>query len=366
MSSTKLTNGGALILTNMEAKLAAVNLDDNEVDHSENKDLHENNINKFSNLKQNITSKNSPVSAVNPDCVPLGKYGNCHNPYTYEVIVESAQYILDRTNLRPKIGIICGSGLGGLADLLDDKQDFPYEKIPHFPVSTVPGHAGKIVVGHMADVPVMCMQGRFHMYEGYPLWKCAMPVRVFKLLGIETLIVTNAAGGLNKTFKIGDIMIIKDHLNLPGFSGESALRGANDDRFGPRFPALNTAYNPKLMMIAKQVASELGMDDYMREGVYTMVGGPSYETIAELRAMRVMGIDAVGMSTIPEVIAARHCGIRCFAFSLITNICITDYDSKDEANHEEVQETAAMRQKDLQRFIINLVPAIRQMQRDNK
>jgi len=301
-----------------------------------------------------------------PDGVPLGKFGNTQNPYTYEIIAESAQYILDRTSLRPKIGIICGSGLGGLADLLEQKQDFPYEKIPHFPVSTVAGHAGKLVVGQMADVPVICMQGRFHMYEGYPLWKCSMPVRVFKLMGIDTLIVTNAAGGLNKKYKVGDIMIIKDHLNLPGFGGETALRGPNEERFGPRFPAMNTAYNPKLRLIAKQVASELGMDNFMREGVYTMVGGPAYETVAELKAMEALGVDAVGMSTIPEVMAARHCGLRCFAFSLITNKCITEYDSKEEATHEEVQETAAMRQLDLQKFVTRLIPAIRQMQRDNK
>jgi purine-nucleoside phosphorylase len=298
------------------------------------------------------------------DC--LSKVGNVVNPYTYEIVQQSADYILNRTTHRPKIGIICGSGLGALGELLENKDKFPYCEIPHFPESTVCGHAGQLVLGELANVPVLVMQGRFHFYEGYPLWKCSMPVRVFKLLGIEILIVTNAAGGLNKEYKVGDIMIIKDHLNFPGMGGDSALRGPNDDRFGPRFPPLNTAYDSKLRVLAKQVANELGMNKFVREGVYTMVGGPSYETVAELRAMRILGVDAVGMSTIPEVIAARHCGIQVFAFSLITNECITDYDVDVEASHEEVVETANNREEDLKRFVTQLIPSIHQIQNPSK
>jgi len=283
------------------------------------------------------------------------------NPYTYDIVKESADYILGQTKHRPKIGIICGSGLGGLANLLENVNKLPYSTIPHFPASTVVGHSGELVIGELGSVPVLCMKGRFHLYEGYALSKVSMPVRVFKLMGIEILIVTNAAGGLNSAYKVGDVMFLKDHINFPGMGGDSALRGPNDERFGPRFPPLNTAYDVKLRQLAKQVATELGMSDYVHEGVYTMVGGPSYETVAELRALRMLGVDAVGMSTIPEVIVARHCGIRCFSFSLITNACILDYDVKEEASHEEVMETANGREADLNRFVSALIPTIQEL-----
>lgn len=281
-----------------------------------------------------------------------------NQPYTYEIIEQSSRYLLERTRHRPKIGIICGSGLGGLADLLKEKDVFPYEEIPNFPSSTVPGHAGRMVIGLLNDVPVMCMQGRFHCYEGYPLWKCAMPVRVMKLVGVSHLIVTNAAGGLNPAYKVGDIMILKDHINMQGFAGDSPLTGRNDERFGPRFPALNNSYDLRLRQLAKQVSLEIGIQQYIREGVYVMLGGPAYETVAELRLLRMLGVDAVGMSTVPEVIVARHCGMTVFSFSLITNECITDYDADREANHEEVIDTANKRQNDLNLFAGRMVSAI--------
>jgi len=284
------------------------------------------------------------------------------NPYTYDIVKESADFILNHTKHRPKIGIICGSGLGGLANLLENADKFPYANIPHFPTSTVVGHTGQMVVGELGSVPVICMQGRFHLYEGYAMSKVTMPIRVFKLMGIEVIIVTNAAGGLHPSYKVGDIMFLKDHLNFAGWAGDSALRGPNDERFGPRFPPLNTAYDGKLRLLAKQVANELGMADYVHEGVYAMMGGPSYETVAELRALRMLGADAVGMSTIPEVILARHCGIRCFSFSLITNECITEFDAEEEASHEEVVETASRREADLNRFISTLIPSIHELQ----
>lgn len=276
-------------------------------------------------------------------------------PYTYEVIHESADFLLSRTHHRPKIGVICGSGLGGLADQLENRDVFPYESIPNFPVSTVVGHAGRMVIGLLSGVPVICMQGRFHAYEGYPLWKCAMPVRVMKLMGVEQLLVTNAAGGLNPEFRVGDIMIIKDHINMQGFAGDSPLRGKNDERFGPRFPAMNNAYDKGLRTLAMAIVAEMNLNQVVREGVYVMLGGPTYETVAELNLLRILGVDAVGMSTVPEVIVARHCGMKVFAFSLITNECITQYDTDAEANHEEVIEVANKRKKDLQELAQRII-----------
>jgi len=278
--------------------------------------------------------------------------------YTFEMVDESSQYLLARTHHRPRIGIICGSGLGGLAELLTNRHLFPYEEIPNFPTSTVHGHVGRMVIGLLSNVPVICMQGRFHMYEGYPLWKCAMPVRVMKLFGVTHLIVTNAAGGLNPSFNVGDIMLLKDHINMQGFAGVSPLTGNNDERFGPRFPAMNNSYDKQLREIAKRVAQETGIDRYMREGVYVMLGGPSYETVAELKLLNLLGVDAVGMSTVPEVIVARHCGLTVLSFSLITNQCITEYDFDGGANHEEVIETANLRQNDLNLFVTRLIESI--------
>merc|ERR1711997_382436 len=218
-----------------------------------------------------------------------------HDPISYEKIAVCSDYILSKTNHRPKIGIICGSGLdpliGGLADLATKADSFPYEEIPGFPRSTVAGHVGRLLLGELNGIAVLIMQGRFHSYEGYPLWKTAMPVRVMKLIGVETLIATNAGGGLNNMFTVGDIMMIKDHINLPGFACQHPLRGPNDQRFGPRFFPTNDLYNKKFRDIGKQVARSLNLDGIVREGVYTMVGGPSYETVAELKMLRELGND---------------------------------------------------------------------------
>ncbi|XP_071038038.1 purine nucleoside phosphorylase isoform X3 [Parasteatoda tepidariorum] len=278
--------------------------------------------------------------------------------YSYEAMESLTNYLLERTKHRPLVGVICGSGMGGLADMLEDSESFPYNEIPGFPTSTVAGHKGRLVFGNLKGVPTVCMQGRFHVYEGYSLWKCAMPVRVMKLIGVKTLIVTNAAGGLNPNFKIGDIMLIKDHINFPGFAGDNPLRGRNDERWGPRFPAINNAYDLKLRNLARGIANELGLGNFMREGVYAMVGGPSYETVSELRALRTLGADAVGMSTAHEVIAAKHCGLRVFGLSLITNECVMDYDVQRSANHAEVLDTSNRRKADLEKLITNLVSQI--------
>lgn len=258
--------------------------------------------------------------------------------YPYEVIEEIADFITKGSGMRPKIGIICGSGLGSLADMIQDPKIFEYEKIPNFPVSTVEGHAGRLVVGTLEGATVMAMQGRFHFYEGYPLAKCSMPVRVMKLCGVEYLFATNAAGGINPRFAVGDIMLMHDHVNMLGFAGNSPLQGPNDPRFGPRFPALVNSYNKDLINKAIEIAKAMGIESNIHVGVYSCLGGPNYETIAELKALRMMGVDAVGMSTVHEVITARHCDMKVFAFSLITNKCATEYSDKkdDEANHDEV------------------------------
>ncbi|XP_054475903.1 purine nucleoside phosphorylase 6 [Anoplopoma fimbria] len=278
--------------------------------------------------------------------------------YSYEEYKETADWLLAQTEQRPKVAIICGSGLGGLADLLEDKTGFPYEKIPNFPTSTVEGHAGQLVFGRLQGRECVCMQGRFHFYEGYNIHKVTYPVRVFYLLGVETVIVTNAAGGLNGSYDVGNIMLIKDHINMPGFAGQNPLCGHNDDRFGKRFPCMSDAYDRELMALAKQTAEEQGCGKFLQEGVYCMLAGPSYETIAECRLLKVLGADAVGMSTVPEVVVARHCGLRVLGLSLITNKVVTDYDSIEKANHEEVLRTTKSRSQDLQRLVGHLITKI--------
>lgn len=281
--------------------------------------------------------------------------------YSYDTIEEISNFLLSRTHIRPKIGIICGSGLGHLGETLSDATYFPYEDIPHFPLSTVVGHAGRMVLGTLNGVEVMVMQGRFHFYEGYPLTKCSMPVRVMKVCGCTHLITTNAAGGLHDSYQIGDIMIVKDHINIMGFAGNNPLQGPNDPRFGPRFPPMNRAYDPELIKIAENLANDMGIKDETHTGVYICLGGPSYETVSELRMWRMLGVDAVGMSTVHEVITARHCDLKVFAFSLITNKCITDYDSNGEANHAEVISAGAKRQDVLATFVTRMVEKINEM-----
>lgn len=278
--------------------------------------------------------------------------------YTYEMIEQTAEFLKERVPFTPTIGIICGSGLGSLAQDLRDPIEFPYSTIPNFPVSTVEGHAGKLIFGYLSNAPVVCMQGRFHFYEGYPLWKCAMPVRVMKLLGVSQLIATNAAGGLHKNYKVGDIMLVKDHINMMGFAGNNPLQGPNEDRFGPRFPPMNKAYDKELIKKSMEIGKELGLIDNIHTGVYTCLGGPNFETVAELRALKMLGCDAVGMSTVHEVITARHCDMNVLAFSLITNECILEYDSTDEPNHEEVMDAGKMRQDVLIKFVARIVDHI--------
>lgn len=270
---------------------------------------------------------------------------------SYEECTETAKWLQKRTNKCPEVAIICGSGLGGLADKLEQSVAFNYEDIPRFPTSTVPGHAGKLVFGKLMGHDCVCMQGRFHFYEGYSIHTVSYPVRVFSLLGVKTLIVTNAAGGLNDSYNVGDIMIIKDHINMPGFAGQNPLCGPNDERFGVRFPCMSDAYDSELRSKLRCAAEAVGGGPFIQEGVYCMLAGPSYETIAECKLLQKLGADAVGMSTVPEVLVARHCGLRVLGLSLITNKVITDYDSKEKANHEEVLQTTQRQTKLLQDLV---------------
>ncbi|XP_076145815.1 purine nucleoside phosphorylase 5a [Alosa pseudoharengus] len=278
--------------------------------------------------------------------------------YSYEECRATADWLMAQMDVRPLVGIVCGSGLGGLAEMLKDQVAFNYKDIPNFPQSTVHGHAGRLVFGTLKGRACVCMQGRFHLYEGYPIQRITLPMRIFKLLGVETVILTNAAGGLNQDYRVGDIMIIKDHLNMPGFAGNNPLVGPNDERFGVRFPCMSDAYDRDLQQLAFDVGSELGYSDFLRKGVYCVLGGPSFETIAECRMLHKLGADAVGMSTVHEVLVARHCGMRCFALSLITNQSVMDYESEEKANHEEVLETGKLRAEQLERLVANMVMRI--------
>lgn len=226
----------------------------------------------------------------------------------------------------PKVLIICGSGLGGLSSLLKDDEKYnkvsiKYKDIPGFEESHVPGHLGELIFGHLGEnaTPVMCMVGRFHYYEGHSFYSNTFPIRVAKLLGVEYLIVTNAAGGINESYKPGDIMVINDHINLPGLAGQHPLRGLNLDTFGPRFLPLSDAYDFDLRLLVFNSLEKLGIKRNIHEGTYFYASGPTFESRAECRMIRTLGADAVGMSTVPEVIVARHCGIKVLGLSLITN-----------------------------------------------
>lgn len=237
----------------------------------------------------------------------------------------------------PTVAIILGTGLGTLVDFMEDKQYIPYSEIPNMPVSTVEGHSGNLIFGKLGSRRVIAMQGRFHYYEGYDMKQVTFPVRVFKALGVDTLFVSNASGGMNKEFVVGDVMVITDHINL---FPENPLRGHNYNELGTRFPAMIDAYDPKLIACADEVAKEKGYR--LMHGVYVGTTGPTFETPAEYEYFRIIGGDAVGMSTVPEVIVARHAGMRVFGVSVITDL--GGKDIKDVPSHEEVQQAAVKAQ----------------------
>ncbi|CAK9296764.1 unnamed protein product [Gordionus sp. m RMFG-2023] len=257
-----------------------------------------------------------------------------------------------------RYGIICGSGLHHLSDIIQNSIAIPYSDIPDLPLSQVEGHCNFITIGDIENQKVICFQGRYHFYEGHPLWKVIMPVRIMKLLGVETIFITNLSGGVNPSFKSGDIMVIKDHINT---TGNNPLIGINDPNWGTRFPDLNNAYDKDLRHLCGSIFEKLNLKSCHQEGVYYMLTGPSYETKAESKMIYRVGGDAVGMSTIPEVIAARHCGIKVCAMSLIaTTIDFENYEDfeKDNISHEFVLHVANTRGKDMANIIKNVILSI--------
>lgn len=263
-------------------------------------------------------------------------------------IAEAVDAIRARTTAHPNIGIILGTGLGALAERIAVECAIPYAEIPHFPLSTVESHTGRLLVGTLGGKPVMAMQGRFHRYEGYTLQQVTFPVRVMRAMGVETLIVSNACGGMNPLWAPGDLMLIADHINL---IGENPLTGPNDDALGPRFPDMSQPYDLALQHLAKEVALELRIP--LRSGVFVAVAGPNLETRAEYRMLRMIGADVVGMSTVPEVIVARHGGMRTMGVSIITDACLPD--ALEEADIATIIATAGRAEPNLTRLVEGVV-----------
>ncbi|MBN2044030.1 MAG: purine-nucleoside phosphorylase [Anaerolineales bacterium] len=257
---------------------------------------------------------------------------------TMEMIDRVADAVRAKTDQKPAIGMILGSGLGGLAESVNNPDKIPYPELPGWPVSTVQGHSGQLVIGELEGKNVLVMQGRSHFYEGYDMPLVGLPIRVMKRLGIHTLIVTNAAGAVNPEFNPGDLMLITDHLNLIGMAGNNPLRGPNLDEFGPRFPDMSRVYDREYMELARKIAQENDLG--LREGVYVCLAGPSFETPADLRFLRAVGVDAVGMSTVPETTVARHSDMRVLGISGISNKA--NLDGETVTTHEEVLEAGTV------------------------
>lgn len=253
---------------------------------------------------------------------------------------EAAAAIQRAWPTRPKIAIVLGSGLSALADAVQQPVHIDFRAIPHFPISTIPGHQGRLVLGELEGHPVAVMQGRTHYYEGYSAQQVTLPIRVLRQLGVETIILTNAAGGLNKSYHTGDLMLIVDHINLVGMAGANPLRGPNDPELGPRFLDMSTAYDSELRRLALDVAVAEGIA--MHQGIYVGLAGPTFESPAEIRFLRLIGGDAVGMSTTSETVVARHSGLRVLGISGISNVAIDQLDSTSQASHEEVLEAGKL------------------------
>ncbi len=254
--------------------------------------------------------------------------------FTRKQIEEAVAVVRAHTLRRPRVGLVLGSGLGALAEAVERADVIPYNDIPYFPLATVEGHAGRLVIGALEGQSVIVMQGRSHYYEGCSMQQVTLPVRVMQLLGVEILIVTNAAGGLSPEFRPGDLMLIADHINLIGMAGLSPLRGPNDPTLGPRFPDMSEAYDAGLRELALREAAERNIK--LHQGVYICLAGPSFETPADLRFLRKIGADAVGMSTVPEVTVARHGGIKVLGVSGISNVAAIEPGSAPPTTHEEV------------------------------
>ncbi|WP_306353077.1 purine-nucleoside phosphorylase [Flavobacterium sp. '19STA2R22 D10 B1'] len=266
----------------------------------------------------------------------------------WEKVQETVSYIQKKTNFTPEYGVILGSGLGGFTKDIEVAFTLPYSEIPNFPVSTVQGHAGALIFGTIGDKKVVAMQGRFHYYEGYSMQEVTFPVRVMKYLGVQKLIVSNASGGVNPNYKVGDVVIIKDHIN---FMPEHPLRGKNDERFGPRFVNMSEPYSKAMIIKAKEIAKNINVE--VKDGIYLGLQGPTFETLAEYRMVKIVGADCVGMSTVPEVIVARHMELECFGVSVITDM--GDEDNIDSVNHDEVLEAARQAEPHVRNLIKELI-----------
>ena len=267
---------------------------------------------------------------------------------TYEQAQETVKAIKEKVNFTPDYAVILGSGLGGFTDDINIEITIPYTDIPNFPVSTVQGHKGALVFGTIGDKKVMAMQGRFHYYEGYSMQEVTFPVRVMKLLGINKVIVSNASGGVNPSYKVGSIVIIHDHINM---FPEHPLRGTNDERFGPRFVNMSQPYSLAMIAKAKELATELNIE--VHDGIYLGLQGPTFETLAEYKMVKIVGADCVGMSTVPEVIVARHMDMEVFGLSVITDM--GDAENIEEVNHEEVLKAAQKAEPFVRRLIGDLI-----------
>lgn len=266
-------------------------------------------------------------------------------------IKETTDYILKKTGAKPESGIVLGSGLGGLVREIEVEHALEYKDIPHFPVSTVKGHSGKLIFGKLGGKNVIALQGRFHFYEGYSMQEVTFPIRVMIALGVKRLLLSNASGGMNPAYQIGDIVIINDHINL---MPSNPLIGKNYDELGPRFPDMSEPYEPEMIHLAKSIADKLGYRSHI--GVYAAVSGPCFETPAEYRYMRTIGADIVGMSTVPEVIVGRHANIPCFAISIVTDL--GGFETAQKVSHEEVLQVATAAEVKLTAIIKELISKI--------
>ena len=266
----------------------------------------------------------------------------------WEQVQETVSYIKEKTNFTPEYGVILGSGLGSFTDDIKIEFSLPYNEIPNFPVSTVEGHKGALVFGTIGDKKVVAMQGRFHFYEGYNMKEVTFPVRVMKYIGVKKVIVSNASGGVNPNYKVGDIVIIKDHINM---MPEHPLRGKNDERFGPRFVNMSEPYSKNMIVKAKELAQNLNIE--VKDGVYLVLQGPTFETLSEYRMVKNVGGDCVGMSTVPEVIVARHMEMECFGLSVITDM--GDEENIEEVSHAEVLKAAEKAEPQVRNLIKELI-----------
>lgn len=278
--------------------------------------------------------------------------------YTRAEFEEATEAVRSRTDHAPRIGVVLGSGLGGFAASVEDADEIPSAEIPHWPHSTVPGHVGRLYLGQLEGQNVLVMSGRAHYYEGYPMSRVTLPIRVMQLLGAEIVILTNAAGGLDPSYSAGDLMLLSDHINIVGMAGANPLRGPNDETLGTRFPDMSEVYDARLRAIAQEVAREA--DVPLHEGIYAGVAGPSFETPAEIRFLRMIGASAVGMSTVHEAIVARHGGMRVLGISGVSNVAVSEAGSHVETTHEEVLDAGRVivpRLEAILRGVLRALPA---------